>query len=721
MSFLFPAVLGGLAAVSIPIAIHLLNKFRVRNIDWAAMRFLIDSVRKNERRLKIEDLILLLLRCLLVIVVVVAFARPVTKALLSQGDATGPVAAVVLLDNSASMLQSDGVETHFDEAKKAIREWLDLRDAHSLAALYLVSNRTEEVLAKPEPDFALFRKMLEIAPISDRGTDLAQGVRLAYQALKTVTGRPREIRIYTDDQTCAWSQIEDIRKLAQDNPDIHLKPVIIGKKSEDNLGILALSAEGGVPAARQPCRFRVEVGNYGATPAVGVRVSLSIDDGAIADEKIISQIAPGATETIDLLVNFPDPGYHVVTATIPPDALAIDNQRTAAVDVVSHMNVLVVEGGVAENTIDRDGYFLTNALMPLPREQAVRYYLGVTFAQPSGLDKAAITDCEAVFLCNPGNISPSAAQALHDYIVSGGNLVVFPGSRTDVEQWRQNTVWWDLLPAQLAAAKQSDNENKSITWQSSDFEHPITSLWNDPSQGDLGTVRFGEYFPLTPKPASPDEKKSGAGSATHGTPAVVVRFTNGDPSVVEWQYGAGRVVLFNSTATPEWNNLPLHPAFVPLMQRLMGYLNRKNETRLVLATGEPFRKTVPMEWQGKDFSVQGPGKDAVRRTVGQIESDGSQAVIQYSGTEKVGAYHVFVGNDLAAVFAVQLDPAESDLRRQDPTQIEALSLAQPPAGNTKVAATRMVVTQEFWTQLIWVTAAIVLLESGLAHYFSRAR
>lgn len=719
MSFLFPALLAGLAAISVPIAIHLLNKFRVQTTDWGAMRFLQNSLRKNERRVKIEDLILLILRCLFVAALIFAFARPVLKALSTgDGEGSGPVAAVVLLDNSASMMQSNGVDTRFNQARKEIRQWIDGRESHSIAALYLVSNRTEAVIAKPGPDLALFRKMLEIAQPSERGTDLAQGIRLAYQTLKTMEGRAREIRVYTDDQTCAWSRLEDIQKLAKDNPDILLKPLIVGQGGEDNLGIIALRTDGSIPAAKQPCRIHVEVGNYGVKPAEGVRISLAIDGGSPVSETVIPSIAPGATQAVDMVINFPAPGPRTVTATIPPDALAADNQRTTAMDVVSQMNVLIAEGSEADNNLDRDGYFLANALVPFSRDRAAQYYLGLKFVRANQLNASALAGSEAVFLSNPANISVDTAQALRTYVSGGGNLIVFPGPLTDPEKWKQNSAWSGLLPGSLGAVKQMPEESKFLAWQSGDFEHPITALWNDSAQGSLGSVRFSQYFPLTPKPPGETAAKGGPAPA-HGPVSVIVRFANGDPSAVEWQYGNGYVVLFNSTATAEWNNFPFHPSFVPFIQRLMGYLNRRNESRLILTPGESFTRQVPSEWQGRDFSVQGPGKDASLRTAGQVISEGDKTFLRYSNTEQTGAYSVYVGKEPAAVFAVQLDPAESDLRQFDPAQLE--SLAQPPPPGLETTSARMVVTREFWTPLIWIVLLLAIAESVLAHRFSQAR
>lgn len=708
MSFLNPMMLAGLAAVSVPIIIHLLNKFRVKTTDWGAMRFLLDSVQKNQKKVKMEDLILLILRCLLVALAVFAFARPVLKALAAGGEDSGePVAAIVLLDNSASMSQSAGATTLFDQAKKEIGTWLDKQPSQSMAALYLVSNRTEPLIAKPGIDLGLFRKMLAEAETSDHGTDLSQGLRLAVESLKTVTGRPREIRIYTDGQAGGWIKGAEMLKLAEENPGIRIKTVIIGEKAQDNVGLVALRAEGGVVAARQPCRFHVEVANYGANAVENVKVSLAIDGGTPAGDATIARIEPGTKQAASIMVSFPDAGPHSVVASIPPDAFAADNKRTAAMDVVSQMNVLIAEENPSVPALDRDGFFVANALVPLAPDQISRHYLATVPTSiadlPAELSNKNNTASQAIFLCNPGAIPASIAEALRTYVRNGGNLIIFPGPQTNPEEWKNNAALQELLPAELGVPTEEVEGAAPLSWQANNFSHPVSALWNDSAQGSLAAVKFMRHFPLTLK---------------KGSPRVVVQLSNGEPSVVEWAFGEGNVVLFNSTATPEWNNLPLHPAFVPFLQRLMGHLNRGNESRLTLAPGEAFRKVGDEQWKGSDFSVQRPGSDA-SRTAGQVVSDDKQSFIRYASTDKAGAYKVSIGSDLIAMFAVQMDPEESDVRRADPAVITALENVKRDESATTAA--RMVVTKEFWTPLIWIVAAIFVVEALLAHRISHAR
>src|SRR5436189_4604456 len=125
MSFLNPVLLGGLAAVSIPILIHLLNRRRFQKVVWAAMRFVQASIEKNQKRTRLEDMILLALRCLLLALLALALARPAILSNASDVFGQSKVTAVIILDNSRSMGMSDGTTTRLEKARRAAEQTLD--------------------------------------------------------------------------------------------------------------------------------------------------------------------------------------------------------------------------------------------------------------------------------------------------------------------------------------------------------------------------------------------------------------------------------------------------------------------------------------------------------------------------------------------------------------------------------------------------------------------
>src|SRR3954469_17893799 len=98
-------VAAGLAAVSIPIVIHILNRRRFKTVTWAAMEFLLRAMRKNRRRLRFEQWILLATRCLVVVLAGLALARPMGCHQSTLASLAGQRSGlhIIVIDNSYSM------------------------------------------------------------------------------------------------------------------------------------------------------------------------------------------------------------------------------------------------------------------------------------------------------------------------------------------------------------------------------------------------------------------------------------------------------------------------------------------------------------------------------------------------------------------------------------------------------------------------------------------
>src|SRR5687767_7602375 len=217
MGFLNPLLLFGLAAVSVPIIIHLLNRRKFQKVVWAAMRFIKTSVEKNQRRMRVEDLILLALRCLLLALLAFALARPAFKQSGAEFLGQAKVTGVVILDNSGSMGMSDGTVTRFDKARKAAEQVLETMPPGSATAVLLASDIVDGAIAEPTFDFNLARKTIREAPLTDRASDLLPSVQRALDTLKQRIGIRKEIYVVTDGQLAGWKRMGEIQKLLENS------------------------------------------------------------------------------------------------------------------------------------------------------------------------------------------------------------------------------------------------------------------------------------------------------------------------------------------------------------------------------------------------------------------------------------------------------------------------------------------------------------------------
>src|SRR5438552_11762095 len=107
MSFLAPFMLWGSLATGIPIALHFFFRSRYRTVPWAAMKFLLTSIEQTSRRLRFQELLLLVLRCVILVLLALALSRPLSTAVRGTGQGAAVDAAFVF-DTSFSMGAMDG-------------------------------------------------------------------------------------------------------------------------------------------------------------------------------------------------------------------------------------------------------------------------------------------------------------------------------------------------------------------------------------------------------------------------------------------------------------------------------------------------------------------------------------------------------------------------------------------------------------------------------------
>jgi hypothetical protein len=196
---------------------------------------------------------------------------------------------------------------------------------------------------------------------------------------------------------------------------------------------------------------------------------------------------------------------------------------------------------------------------------------------------------------------------------------------------------------------------------------------------------------------------------------------------MEHTWGSGRVMLFASTATTAWNDLPVHQAFLPLVQRILGYLLERQDEGLNIRAGQTFSRAVGTDLVDKSVSVTIPGaKEA--EMVGPVGLLNALPWIQFKDTETVGAYRVAIGDSSQGLlsFAVQSDPVESNLATLSGDQLTAISqVAEVIHWNPGISLTHKLtearIGHEIGGQLIALALIIAVAEILLAQYFSQPK
>jgi hypothetical protein len=202
-------MLWGLGAASLPIIIHLLNRRKFREERWAAMRFLLAALRKNQRRVKIEQWILLAIRTLIIILVALAMAKPFLESMgaldLLQGQRRH---WVLVLDASMSMDFKDGETARFAKAKEIAKRLVkDARQGDALS-LVLMANPPKVVIKEPALNKDAVLSEIDAVTLPEGGTDLAATFRKVDEVLESSSIERKEIVFLSDLQAVSWRRAD---------------------------------------------------------------------------------------------------------------------------------------------------------------------------------------------------------------------------------------------------------------------------------------------------------------------------------------------------------------------------------------------------------------------------------------------------------------------------------------------------------------------------------
>ncbi|MCD6303497.1 MAG: BatA domain-containing protein, partial [Planctomycetes bacterium] len=440
----------GLALTAVPIIIHLLNRRRFRTMDWAAMQFLWESVRRNRRRLRIEELILLVLRCLAVLLLAFALAR-FTGCGSALGGSAGSRTVVFILDDSASMGQRVGGGSIFSAAVADLAERLDkLSPADKLAIFRTSDDRAERPFFKlthlANTDMRTLSGRLASLRPTDERADLARSLAAAAEVFQRDASATRRLYLYGDfrqvdldggHKDAVRKAFERLRKL-----DVKLVAVDLARRPRNNLTVESVALAGKFALAGVPFRVRVEVRNNAPVPARNVPVALKTvftTAGGLREVELppeeIALIEPHATARAELEVTCPMPGSAFITAKLPPDELPADSSGYLALDVRDALHVLVVDGQAdISDPAAGAAFFLAYAADP---DRNGSEGTKVDVIAPAALDQVPLEDYDVVVLANVPEL-PVALDAngreywpqldrLETFVRSGGGLAIFTG------------------------------------------------------------------------------------------------------------------------------------------------------------------------------------------------------------------------------------------------------------------------------------------------------
>jgi hypothetical protein len=720
MTFLNSALLIGIFTLAIPLIIHLFHKSRFKTVKWGAMHLLEAVIRQNQRRIRMEQWILLAIRCAIPALLALMMARPLWKgASKLLGDAK--TSTVVLLDNSYSMEASRAGTSNWALARdEAARIVSDLKNG-SEATVIMMGEGGSGLLDAPTYDTG---RLLQALNKSDAGFGAATVPDALSRAASTLGGMHETVRqvvVLTDFQRQSFTAQEDTL-LGQKIDELKKQPVPpgitffdIGQEIKENVAVESLEFSKLMVGVGQKVQIRANLRNFGETAWPDLRVTFRVD----GKDKGAAQIKLGASEKGQVLFThaFDTPGSHVIEVTADADALKADNSYFASIPVRDKLPVLLVNGDPSTEPLKGETDFAEIALQPYAAGRVeLADLIKPRVITGDALNAQSLNDVAVVILANVRRLNDEQVRALEDFVKAGGGLLICPGSKIDVN-WYQSALVRDgkgLLPlgfAQLAGDAKENAPTVGIVSQR--FENPALELFNDPRNGSLSDAAIRLWYKM----------KESSASLNAEAPETLARLDSGDPFLVERKFGEGRVIACATALDADWSNLPMRPSYLPWLQRLTVYLASTIFPPRNLKVEDSIAAFTSAADVDKEATLTKPSGEVEKA---KVVKRGTRGLVEFTKMQRPGLYTLQLPSGLPVHYVVNADRRESDLAKLtakeigDLTRAHEVSLVHSAAEYKQVEQKRRFGT-ELWKWLLWGLLIFVIAEVVLEQIFAGVR
>jgi hypothetical protein len=578
-SFLQTAFLYGLAAIAVPVLIHLFFRLRTKRVELGTIRFLRIALEENARRRKVMRWLLLTLRILLVALLVGLFARPYFTAAATGGDKE---LLVILIDQSATMQLKGENGRLIDQAVADARKLIEAAGTQTRIEVAFFDHEVHPVTDSKidgSTSSSVVLSKVQTPTLLYGATSFGSAIAWARDICVKAPVGAKHLHLFTDLQQSGldWAEVEPLP--AEVSAHLH----DVGRPIVNNVAVTDVRTPRPWVRPGESPTIRASVLNAGTFALNEVAIVLEIGRVEKADVRSESEhsrtepkvlpstdfaklaeritkrervkLEPGSTITLDFDLPALSEGLWQgrVTAEYDDD-LPFDNQRYFAISATPAYRVLVVSGEADGASVTSETYFLDAALRlsEMGGSYSASPFAPILMSYTDGASLPKLADFDAAVLVNVPSITPPDAESLASFVQGGGGLLVFTGNNVTA------TSCAALTNAGLSAGEIGEiNVTNDLPWRLNkwDAKHPVFEPLSDPQHGDLRRLVFAAYTKVIPaKDAS-----------------VLAQFSTNAPAVLERRVGNGTVLWVTTSCGREWSDWCRSQLFLPTVHQLLGY------------------------------------------------------------------------------------------------------------------------------------------------------
>ena len=633
MIFLNPAILFGLFAASIPVIIHLFNLRKLKKIEFSTLAFLKELQKNKIRKIKLKQWILLALRVLIILFIVMAFARPTLKSFQIGGTTSAAkTTAIFILDDTFSMSVVDQKGSYFNQGKEIINKVVSQLQEGDEVGLILVSNPKKE--NKLTSNLSEFLKTTVQLDLNYTSGDINSALVKSAQLISESKNFNKEIYVLSDfqkDKIINKNITNDLSELL--NESVKLYSFDLSDKDVFNLSVDDLKINNQIFEKDKPVSFSITITNNSNQDVNSAVVSLFLDNERAAQKSF--DVNAGQSTNVEIEAVPKSAGFIDVTAEIETDEIEQDNKRFASLFIPEKISV----GLFAENNNDLS--FVDLALQTTGETKYLIERKNINQLSSQQLNKYQTIIFSA-------NSLISGIELIKNYIQNGGGLFLFPSSVPDQSTLNQFYSQLGLGVNSSFVGKVNSNDLK-IKFDKTDFNHPIfQNVFQNDEKKKYESPEINAYY-----------KNSSAGNQ-------IISLVDGSSFLSEIRFGKGKILVFNCAPVLTWSDFPIKSIFAPLMNKSVAYLSSKERDQNIFIAGEEVNINLRNQ-NSSQIKIVKPDKS---EEFINLNENSSRDYLAYSNTNVAGNYKFYSGDKLIDNISINTDPAESKTNYADENDFE---------------------------------------------------
>lgn len=567
MSFLNPSILIALSAVSIPILIHLLNLRKIRKVEFSTLMFLKEIQKSKMRRIKLKQVILLLLRIFTIVFLVLSFARPVYEGYAGNTDTRASSTTLIFIDDSFSMNARDNSGFYLDQAKEIVKKIL--QNHKESDDIYFIPS-SQIAMKDKKLQYESYKEILDslnALKYSLRPASVTEMLNLSDEILTDSKNPVKEIFIISDFQRNNFNMnlnaAVEFSNIKDNSVNTYL--IDISDREVSNLSLDSFTVVSKILEKGKDIKVRINLNNHAPYNVSNKSVNLYVD-GELKGEKAADVGSFGKSE-LEFIFNPGKAGningyIELVSGEFSEDEIIQDNKYYFTLNIPEKFDVTFIEDDPS------DFAFIDLAF------KTASEFLSDSIQRKSSLfnvkierNVSGLTGADMVFISNKKSFTDSEAEVLKDYISNGGGVFLFLGNNIDINNYN-NTILNKLSSLKIDKLNADQGSNANLKFDKVDFEHPVLSeIFRNKSLNftsdnfRIETPKINSYYDLL----------------INENAAPVITLSNGRPFLVETKFSKGKIMISAVPATNDLSDFPLKTIFVPLMIRSVYYLSNNFE------------------------------------------------------------------------------------------------------------------------------------------------